>query len=212
MRYTVSISLSIACAALALGTVTAQTASAVPAGSTAVLPKGASVRLRLDTDLKAGESKVGDPVQFLVDQNVYGPNHLLLLSKGAVATGKVTASTAHDLFGRRGRLTFVGTAVQTGAGIQVPITLVVGAGSGAAADAADEMDAQAYYFFNLDPLPTDGYTQSAAPGYYTQHSGLTVSTVYDPGRQFAGSPVATAKRGDRFTAKVAADTPVPALP
>ena len=212
MRFLVPTTLSAVCAALALGAVTAQVALAVPAGSTVVLPKGTSVRLRLDTDLKAGESKEGQQVMFTVDQNVYGPNHALLLTKGASASGHIVKSAAHDLFGRRGRLTFTCDTVQPKGRVQVPVNLVVGSGSGAAADAADEMDAQEYYFFNLDPLPTDGYTQSATPGYYTQHSGLTVSTVYDPGRQFGGSPVATAKRGDKFTAKVAADTPVPALP
>lgn len=197
------------CAALALGVSSAHADPAVTPGSTVVLPKGTIVRLRLDTELKAGDSKPGDPVQFTVDRDVYGPNHVLLLTKGMAATGKVLASTEYDRFGRRGRLTFVCDAVQAANGVQAPVSLVVGAGNGAAADAADEMDAQEYYFFNLDPLPTDGYTQSATPGYYTQHSGLTVSTIYDPGRQFAGSPEITAKRGEKYTAHVTADISLP---
>ena len=198
------------CAVLALNIGGVQADPAVTTGSTAVLPKGTIVRLRLDTDLKAGETKAGQQVTFTVDQDVYGPNHILLLTKGMPATGRVLTSTEHDLFGRRGRLTFTCDDVQPQSGVQVPVKMVSGSENGAAADAADEMDAQEFYFFNLDPLPTDGYTQSATPGYYTQRSGLTVSTVYDPGRQFAGGPEITAKRGEKYTAHVAADISLPA--
>jgi hypothetical protein len=185
-------------------------APAPAAGTLDTLQKNTIVRLRLDTDLEAGKSKPGDLVQFTVDKDVYGPDHVLLLTKGMKATGQVTASTAHDRFGRRGRLTFTCKSVQA-AGVQVPVNLVVGSGSGAAAEAADEMDAQQFYSFRLEPLDPDGYVQSANPdGYYTQPQGSVSTTIYDPARQFSGSLKVTAKRGTLYTAHVARDISVPA--
>lgn len=204
------------CAVLALGAGSVQAGPAVPPasstapGSTVVLPKGAIVRLRLDTDLKAGESKAGQAVTFTVDQDVYGPNHTLLLTEGTPATGRVLVSTAHDLFGRRGRLTFTCDCVQPQGGAQVPVKMVSGSGSGAAADAADEMDAQEFYSFRLEPLDPDGYVQSADPdGYYTQPNGSETTTIYDPARQFEGSLKVTAKSGSLYTAHVANDISLP---
>ena len=187
--------------------VPAMASSSVTAGT---LTKGTIVRLRLDTDLEAGTSKPGDTVQFTVDRDVYGPDHILLLTKGMTATGKVTASTEHDRFGRRGQLTFVCSSVQATNGVEVPVNLVVGSGSGAAADAADEMDAQEFYSFRLEPLDPDGYVQSANPdGYYTQPNGSESTTIYDPARQFNGSLKVTAKRGSLYTAHVANAISVP---
>ncbi len=204
------------CAALTLAGGGVQADPAAPAATpgsltASVLPKGAIVRLRLDTDLEAGQSKPGDPVRFTVDQDVYGANHVLLLTRGMEATGKVLASTKHDLFGRRGRLTFVCSSVQAANGVEVPVKMVSGSGSGAAADAADEMDAQEFYSFRLEPLDPDGYVQSAnSDGYYTQPNGSESTTIYDPLRQFNGSQKVTAKSGSLYTAHVAADTSLPA--
>ena len=206
----------IACAALAFaaGSVYADPAApastAPAAGSPDTLKKDTIVRLRLDTDLEAGKSEPGDPVQFTVDKDVYGPDHALLLTKGMTATGKVTASTKHDRFGRRGRLTFICKSVQAANGVSVPVNLVVGSGSGAAADAADAMDAQEFYSFRLEPIDPDGYVQSAnSDGYYTQPQGSESTTIYDPARQFGGSLKVTAKRGSLYTAHVARDISVP---
>lgn len=204
------------CAALTLASGSVSAGPSIPAAtpgsvSADVLPKGTIVRLRLETDLEAGSSKPGDSVQFTVDRDVYGANHVLLLTKGMEATGKVTASTAHDRFGRRGQLTFVCNSVQASNGVQVPVSLVVGSGSGAAADAADEMDAQEFYSFRLEPLDPDGYVQSANPdGYYTQPQSSESVTVYDPARQFNGSLKVTAKRGSLYTAHVSNTLSVPA--
>ena len=204
------------CAALALGAGSVQAdpavapISTVSPGSAVVLPKGTIVRLRLDTDLTAGEAKADQPVAFTVDQDVYGPNHVLLLTKGTPATGRVLASTEHDLFGRRGRLTFTCDSVQPQSGVPVPVKMVSGSGSGAAADAADEMDAQEFYSFRLEPLDPDGYVQSANPdGYYTQPNGSESTTIYDPARQFNDSLKVTAKRGSLYTAHVANDISLP---
>ena len=202
------------CAALALaaGSVSADPSisAATPGSVSGNLPKGAIVRLRLETDLEAGLSKPGDTVRFTVDRDVYGPNYVLLLTRGMEADGKVTASTEHDRFGRRGQLTFVCSSVRATNGVQVPVNLVVGSGSGAAADAADEMDAQEFYSFRLEPLDPDGYVQSANPdGYYTQPQSSESVTIYDPARQFSGSLKVTAKRGSLYTAHVASDVAVP---
>ncbi len=177
-----------------------------------ILTKGTIVRLRLDTDLEAGSSKPGDSVQFTVARDVYGPDHTLLLTQGMAATGKVTASTEHDRFGRRGQLTFVCDMVQAANGVQVPVNLVVGSGSGAAADAADETDALEFYSFRLQPLDPDGYVQSASSdGYYTQHQGLEETEIYDPARLFGGNlQKVTAKHGQLYTAHVARDISLPA--
>ena len=207
----------IICAALTLAAGSVYAAPAAPAstapatGSPDTLKKDTIVRLRLDTDLEAGQSKPGDLVQFTVDKDVYGPNHALLLAQGMTATGKVTASTAHDRFGRRGQLTFICKSVQAANGVEVPVNLVVGSGSGAAADAADDLDAQQFYSFRLQPLDPDGYVQSANPdGYYTQPQGRQSTTIYDPARQFSGSLKVVAKRGSLYTAHVARDTSVSA--
>ncbi len=213
------ISLTI-CTALTLAACSVSADSAAPAvtpgsvtpGSVtaSVLPKGTIVRLRLDTDLEAGQSKPGDTVRFTVDRDVYGANHVLLLTRGMEADGKVTKSTAHDRFGRRGQLTFVCESVRAANGVEVPVNLVVGSGSGAAADAADEMDAQEFYSFRLEPLDPDGYVQSANPdGYYTQPQSSESVTIYDPARQFSGSLKVTAKSGSLYTAHVANAISVP---
>jgi len=175
-----------------------------------VLAKGTIVRLRIETDLEAGRSKPGDPVQFTVDRDVYGPDHVLLLTRGMAATGKVTASTEHDRFGRRGQLTFVCDTVRAANGVQVPVNLVVGSGSGAAADAADELDAQEFYSFRLQPLDPDGYVQSeSSDGHYIQPQGLEQTEIYDPGRLFSGGAKVTARRGQTYTAHIANSISIP---
>lgn len=207
--------ISALCAALTLA---ASGVSADPAAlsgasglSGASLTKGTIVRLRLDTDLQAGVSKPGDVARFTVDRDVYGSHHTLLLTKGMEADGKVTMSTEHDRFGRRGQLTFVCDSVRAANGVEVPVNLVVGSGSGPAADAADEMDALEFYSFRLQPLDPDGYVQSAnSDGYYTQPQGTESTTIYDPARQFNGSLQVTAKHGQLYTAHVARDISIPA--
>lgn len=197
------------CATLALAAGISQAAPAASPGTPGILTKGTAIRLRLETDLQGGQSKPGDPVQFTVDRDVYGFGHTLLLTKGMTGTGKVLASTAHDLFGRRGRLTFVCSTVAAAGGVPVPVTLIVGSGSGAAADAADEMDAQVFNFGRLVPLDPDGYVQSASSdGYYVQHTGLIETRIYDPARLFGGLKV-TADRGQTYTAHVTNAVSVP---
>ena len=173
--------------------------------------QGAIVRLRLETDLEAGRSKPGDPLHFTVDRDVYSSGHVLLLTRGMTATGKVTASTEHDRFGRRGQLTFVCETVQAANGVQVPVTLVVGSGGGPAAEAADALDALEFYSSRLQPLDPNGYVQSgSSDGRYTQHTGLGETRVYDPGRLFGGNQLrAAAKRGQIHTAHVARDSFLP---
>ena len=175
-----------------------------------VIPKGTPVRLRLDTTLRSGQAKVGAPVQFTVAANIDGPRQTLLVARGAPATGRITKSEGKGKFGRPGKLIFTCDSMQAADGTQIPLHLVVeaGSGSGPAADAADVTDAQEYRAFSAPDFDPKGYVQSSqSGGYYFQTTGDSSSLIYDLARFFGGQD-AVVKRGQKYSAKVVADTPL----
>lgn len=89
MRLFVSLLLAAAC--------TVPAAAAPTTG--AFLPKGTPVRLRLDSSLRSGQNKTGQTVLFTVTENVYGPNRVLLLAKGAPASGHSSNPAGMDRSG-----------------------------------------------------------------------------------------------------------------
>ena len=183
-------------------------ADPVPAALTApqaVLSQGTKIPLRLETGLRSGRDKAGEPVLFTVNQNIYGPGHRLLLAKGSPARGHVTESAEAGSFGHAGELIFSCDYALAGGGVRVPLKMVVTLGG---SESADAYGAQEHVFDpgQISGQDPDDYVQSAAPGgYYSQRNGSSASVVFDPGRFFGGKDT-TADQGQKYTARVAADT------
>ena len=183
-----------------------------------VISKNTIVKLQLSTDLHSGRQKVGDRVAFTVMQNVDGPNGSLLVARGAPAAGHVTVSFPHGDFGKRGRITFTCDSVRAADGTQIPLHLTVTAPA-ESDTAADDVFSQNYDSFGdttfgtdsfSPPIPDsqDGYVQSALPGgYYYAPSSWGGRLIYNPGRFFGGED-AVVKHGQKYSAKVSADTPL----
>ena len=182
----------------------------VQAAPLPVITQNTPITLSIDTPLRSGQTAVGETVHYTVTQDVVGPNHVVLVAKGAPATGHVTLSTPKGSFGTHGRLVYTIDYVRGVSGVQVPLHLTVTADSdiGAAAEAAEETDALEYRPFQDLGFGPDGYVQSGDPGgYYFQQKGLEESEIYDPGRFFGGVD-AVVKRGQKYTAKVEKNTPL----
>ncbi len=86
-----------------------------------VLPERTEVKLTLKEDLKSGSNQVGEEVPFEVENDVYGPNHVLLIPAGTAAYGKVTQSSRRGMFGKAGKLNFTCDYILTPDGIHVPL-------------------------------------------------------------------------------------------
>lgn len=203
------------CAALAAatGAATSYAVPAAPVSPQAVLAKRTPVRVRLETDLRSGRDKVGVPVLFTVDQNVYGANHILLLAKGAPARGRVTESAGHGPLGRAGRLVFTCDYARADDGTRIPLNLVVapstgGDGSAGEVTASVSTGARGLY-------PPGGYYDGYPGGYpgdVYQQGGVSAGVSADLGRVLGGGADATADRGRLYEAAVTADTPLGPAP
>lgn len=174
-----------------------------------VLAKRTPIRVRLETDLRSGRDKVGEPVIFTVAQNVYGPNHTLLLEKGALARGRVTESAGHGSLGRSGKLVFTCDYARADDGTRVPLNLVVtpssgGDGSTGEIAAAVSTGARGY--------DSPGGYYSGYPGGLYQQAGTAVGVSADLGRVFGDGADVRADRGQQFEATVGADTPLGPAP
>lgn len=189
----------------------------------AVLPKGTPVRLRLDSSLRSGQNKAGQTVLFTVTENVYGPHHTLLLAKGTPAQGHITESTGHGPLRRTGRLAFTCDEARTEIGLRIPLSLRVAA-SGESAPAGG-VTVGVVAGVRQEP-GTDGY---ASPGNFTsgvdptgpegqlpeavyRANGTFVEAGVDPLQVLGNGEDAHANRGEEYEAKVAADTPLGAMP
>ena len=194
--------------------------SAAPA-TPPLLLKGTPVRVRLESDLRSGQTKVDTPVLFTVDQNVYGPNHMLLLAKGAVARGRVLASAGHGAFGRVGRLTFTCDYALTDDGTRVPLHLLAspvspaGSGDGSVAEVGGSISTGAHgyapgpYAYPSAVYPNTPYGYSA--GDY-QQAGTALGASADVGRLLGRGADATAIRGQEYDALIDQDTPIAPAP
>ena len=178
--------------------------SAAPTSGAAVLPKGTPVRLRLENDLRSGRDKVGEPVLFTVAQDVYGPNHVLLLPHGAIAYGHVTASSGRGAFSRNGRLSFTGDYAAAADGVRVPLNFTVTVENGRSEDTAVGIVGGSYTAGKI----YDSYNGTDAPGGTFESSVVTADAAVDAGRLLAKGEDATATQGRIYEAVVAADTPV----
>ena len=219
----------------ALTAVTGAALHAAPASASAgapILPKGTSIVLRLETDLQSGRDKAGKTVLFSVNQNVYGAGHVLLLEKGAAARGHVSESDGRGSLGRAGTLKFTCDYALTDSGAQIPLSLVVtlrpsrtaGNDSGSEVVAAVSTGGHSYpnegaavdeYYRNrfADGVSPDYNGSELGPDDYYPRSGAAVGISVDPGRVLGNGGDATAERGQKYEASVAADTPIaPALP
>ena len=95
--------------------------SAAAAAGKVVLPERTEVRLRLNTELKSGANKEGEEVPFVVDSDVYGPGHVLMIMQGTAAYGKVTQSSRRGMFGKAGKLNFTCDYILTPDGTHIPL-------------------------------------------------------------------------------------------
>lgn len=73
----------------------------VPAGSVEV-PERTEVKVELQEDLKSGANKTGEEVPYKLAEDVYGPGHVLLMTAGTAAFGKITKSSRRGMFGKAG--------------------------------------------------------------------------------------------------------------
>ena len=184
--------------------------SAAPGAGGSVLPKGTPVRLRLENDLRSGRDKAGEPVLFTVAQDVYGPNHTLLLVQGAIAHGHVTASSGRGAFDRDGKLSFTGDYAAARDGSRVPISFTVTVGNGRTEDTAIGIIGGSYTAGKV----YESYNGSDSPGGSFEGSVATADVAVDTGRLLSKGENTTAAAGQIYEAVVAADTPVtlPAAP
>jgi hypothetical protein len=82
-------------------------ALAMPASASPVkLPERTSIRVRLLETLVSGGKKKGEEVRFEVVDDIFGPQHELLIAKGAPAFGTITRSSGRGMFGKAGKLEF----------------------------------------------------------------------------------------------------------
>lgn len=95
--------------------------SAAAATGKVVLPERTEVRVRLNTELKSGANKEGEEVPFVVDSDVYGPGHVLMIMQGTAAYGKVTQSSRRGMFGKAGKLNFTCDYILTPDGTHIPL-------------------------------------------------------------------------------------------
>ena len=164
-------------------------------------PVGVPVRLRLETALKSGHSSVGTPVLFTVEDNVYGPGHVLVLEKGDAATGHVAASSGHRAFRKNGKLVFTCDYAATQSGVRVPLLLTVTADP-PAREGEDKEVGVVVGEASIGKF-SDGYGQSATPGGAYQQSGYGIGAGIDPERLVENGDDETVERGQKFEAVTA---------
>lgn len=203
------------CVALAASASSAalHAAPASSAPTQATLTKGTPIRLRLETELQSGRDKTGEPVLWTVSENVYGPNHSLLLEKGASAHGHVSESSGRGAFGRKGKLKFTCDYASADDGTRIPLDLVVSPGRGGSSEPVGEV-AASVHTSSRGPYPyvtPEGYANGYADGYpggFYEPAGGDASVSVDPGRLLGSGADAKANRGQEYEAQIAGDTRV----
>ena len=183
-----------------------------------VLPKGTTIHLRLDSSLRSGRDKAGQTVLFTVTENVYGPNHTLLLARGTPAQGHITESLGNGPLRRSGKLAFTCDEARTADGTRIPLTLRVAtsgekdkAGAVAVAVRAgvrQEPGSGGYVSpgnltTGVDPTGPEGQLPEAV----YRANGVAVGAEVDPVQVLGNGREAQVGRGEEYEAKVAADTP-----
>ena len=180
--------------------------SAEPAGGVTILPKGTPVRLRLETDLRSGRDKAGQPILFTVAENVYSQSHVLLILKGAIAHGHVTTSSGRGSFSRNGRLSFVGDYAPACDGSRVPLRFTEVAES----ERTEQKTLTVVEGSYTSGKVYDGYGGADVHGETYRSSVVAIGGAVDAGRLLSKGGDALASRGGLYEAVVAADAPVTA--
>ena len=195
---------SLAAATGSLALLAALPLFAAPTSTTNLLLKGTLVHLRLENDLCSGRDKVGEPVLFTVAQDVYSPNHILLIPQGAIAHGHVTASSGRGAFSRNGRLSFTGDYAAALGGTRVPLNFTVTVENGRTEDTALGIVGGSYTTGKI----YDSYNGTDAPGGTFESSVVTADAAVDAGHLLGKGEDAAVSQGRIYEAAVAADTPV----
>lgn len=71
-----------------------------------VLPSEHAALVRLVSTVSSGDAKVGDPIEGVLSEPVFSPNHTLVFPQGTRLDGKVTLVRAARMFHRGGQLRF----------------------------------------------------------------------------------------------------------
>ena len=174
-----------------------------------VLPKGTPVRLRLESSLRSGQNKAGQAVLFTVTENVYGPNHTLLLAKGTPAQGHVTESSGHGPLQRTGKLAFTCEEAHAADGTRIPLILRVAASGenppaggivvGVTAGVRQEPGANGYaspgnFTSGVDPIGSEGQLPEAV----NRQNGTFVEAGVDPVQVLGNGQDAQVSRGEEY--------------
>lgn len=94
--------------------------SPAQSASDGVLQDGMPIKLQLLNKLDSHMAKAGDKIEFEVVNDVV-VNGVIVLRRGASATGVITASQASKTLGRAGRLTFTIDEIRLSNGEKVPV-------------------------------------------------------------------------------------------
>lgn len=86
-----------------------------------ILPERTEIHVRIDKDIKSGADKVGDEVPFEVEDDVYSPSHILLITAGTHAFGKIVQSSRRGMFGKAGKLRFTCDYILAPDGTHIPL-------------------------------------------------------------------------------------------
>lgn len=102
------------------------TKAAFPSGSltpsNVILPKDSLIKIKFMEDISSKENQAGDSVDYVVDDNVY-VGETLILPKGAKGVGKIKKIVQPRIFGRDARIDLDFNHVLTVSGEAVPVTM-----------------------------------------------------------------------------------------
>jgi len=83
------------------------------------LVEGTAVKLTFNEKIKTGEAKKGDPIHFVVAEDVKDPQGSILIKRLTPAVGVVTRSTKAKALGKPGKLVFEFTSTTAADGQKV---------------------------------------------------------------------------------------------
>lgn len=69
-----------------------------------IIPELTEVPVTLKDEIQSGANVKGSELLFFVTRDVYGPGHVLLITRGTPAVGRIVESKKYQSFGRAGKL------------------------------------------------------------------------------------------------------------
>ena len=75
-------------------------------GKNLLLPDGTIVKMQLTKTLSSSSAKVGDTVEYVVEEDVMDTDKNVLIRKGTAGVGEVTVAGKKKMFGKPGKLDF----------------------------------------------------------------------------------------------------------